>query len=364
MKPASPYEVRDRGVFKPTERCGQGPYRLETDSLRAKFGERLVVYACGNHSISGNYRMTTKREKRKDDVDESAFGFDRDNAACKVREGAAATVVASGGGGGGGGGAAGGAARGGATASAPATIAPVTLVAATDVPADCVRTGIVNMSWYSTEDHVPLEGRVVVDVWSDEPNDLEGLVFVVERSAVAADMTLERWKAYQAADDAYRLAMNAFVEGEVHAGRSHYVDTTVKTPPPPAPRAETPPPKPSKNARWIAGYWIYAEAKFHWIAGMWDVPESDLQQELTVQAPKPPPPEPVVVEQPKGPQPTTTAVWTPGSWQWNGTAYVWIEGAWRIPPDAQHTWQRPTWTVRTGRAIYIPGGWRVRVRLR
>ena len=72
-------------------------------------------------------------------------------------------------------------------------------------------------------------------------------------------------------------------------------------------------------------------------------PEEDVQHALTVQAPTPPPAAPAH-DEPTETQPTRTAVWTPGSWQWDGHVYVWIAGAWRIPPDAQHTWQRATWT--------------------
>jgi hypothetical protein len=362
MKPPSPYELRDRIVFRPTDRCGQGPYRLESDSLRAKYGERMVVYACGKHAISGNYAITTTRKGRGADRDEAAFGFDRDNEACKGR----GVAVTSGGTGGGGGAAAAGGTGGrggGATAAAPTTIKPVALEKGATVPADCERSQLLDHSWTSTEDHAPIDARFEIDLWSDEPNDLEGLVFVVERHAVVADMTLERWHAHRAANDAWYKAYRANLDVEVRAGRTTLMDMKVKTPPPPPPRAEVQTPRPSRNARWIPGYWLYEETKFHWIAGLWDVPEEDVKRELTVEAPTPPPAEPVRTEAPAEPQPTRTAVWTPGSWQWDGRAYIWVAGAWRIPPDAQSTWQRPTWNVNRGRARFVPGGWRVRVRL-
>jgi hypothetical protein len=87
-------------------------------------------------------------------------------------------------------------------------------------------------------------------------------------------------------------------------------------------------------ARFISAYtWMNPAApyEFHWIAGLRDVPDEDVQRELTVQAPTPPLPAPAHDEPPE-PQPTPTAVWTPGSWQWDGRAYVWIAGTWRIPP--------------------------------
>jgi hypothetical protein len=360
MKPASPYEVRERQVYRPTERCGQGPYRLEGDALRAKFGERMVVFACGKRAISGNYRITTTRKKQAATSDEAVFGFHRDNEACKAREVAATRGAASSGGGGPAGGGSG--KSGATTATAPAMIKPVTLERGTSVPEGCVRSGVIDSSWTSTEDGIGIDAHVVIDLWSDEPNDLEGLVFVVEKSAVAADMTLERWHAYQEAYDAWIKAYLANLDVEVRAGRTTILDSKVKTPPPPPPRAEVQPPRPSRHARWIPGYWFYEDAKFHWIAGLWDVPEEDVQRQQTVQAPTPPPAAPAH-DEPAEPQPTRTAVWTPGSWQWDGHAYVWIAGAWRIPPDEQHTWQRATWTVNAGKAMFVPGGWRVRVRL-
>jgi hypothetical protein len=361
LKPASPYEVRDRKVYRPTERCGQGPYRLESDSLSVKYAERLEIYACGKHSISGNYRLTTTRKSRPADSSEAAFGFRRENEACKAREVATTSGTSSGGsagparGGGTG-------KSGGATAAAPTTLKPMKLEQAASVPENCVRSFVLDHGWIAYEDNPAVEAHFAIDLWSDEPNDLEGLVFVVERSAVVADMTRERWRAYREASDAYYKAYRAHLDVEVQAGRTQLLDMKVKTPPPPPPRVEVQTPRPSRNARWIAGYWLYEGAKFHWIAGLWDVPEEDVKRELTVQAPKPPPVEPVR-DEPVEVQPTKTAVWAPGSWQWNGRAYVWVAGAWRIPPDAQHTWQRPTWNVNAGKAIYVPGGWRVRVRL-
>jgi hypothetical protein len=358
MAPPSPYEVRDRAAYRPAERCGQGPYRFETDALNTKYGEELIVYACGKHEIEGNYRITTKyKSQRGDSHSESAFGFRRDNAACKGREVASVTTGATTNGethGGGGGG------HGGTSTAAPATIKPISVERTTEIPQQCERTQVLHTSWISEEDDAPLDGHLVIDVWSDEPNDLEGLVFVVERSAVVADMTLERWKAYRAADQAYYKAYMANLDVDVKAGRTTLVDSTVKSPPPPAPRAEVQPPRPSPHARWISGYWFYEAPSFHWIDGIWDVPDEDVKRELTVQAPSPPPVAPAR-DEPIDPQPTATAVWTPGSWQWDGRGYIWIAGSWRIPPDANHTWQRATWSVRGRGAIFIPGGWRIRI---
>ena len=359
MKPRDPFEVRDKTAFKVNERCGQGPYRLETEALGAKYSEEVRIYACGKHGIKGNYRMTMDTTWKTSSSSEYAFGYGNDgaNKACKGTPVAAVTpgTASSGGGGGAKGG---NAKTGGPTAAAPSKLQPVTLEKTALSETKCVET-------YITEHGLTGFGKskITIDIWSAEPMDLEDLVFVVVRKAVVSTMTDEQWTAYNKQYSAWAKAYRALIDGEVAAGRTSYIDNSVKAPPPPAARAETPPPRPSKNARWIPGYWHYEETKFHWIAGLWDVPPEDIEKELTVQAPKPPPvtPPKAVRDEPVEPQPTRTAVWTPGSWYWDGRVYVWIAGAWRIPPSPQQTWQRPTWRVRTGRAIYVPGGWRIRI---
>ena len=358
MKPPSPFEVKDTAMYRPTDGCGQGPYRLETDTLHARYGERLYVYACGKHAIQGNYRITTTQNGSAPSSREAAFGFSRDNAACTAREVATTTGGSSGGTGAAHGG---GARTSGPATAAPTTLKPVTLERATAVAADCVRTQVIDTSSI-TDVGTTSEGHIQLDVWSDVPNDLTGLVFVIERSAVRADMTLEGWTAHRAAKDAWYKAYMANLAIDVKSGRTTIVNSKVTAPPPPPPRAETQPPRPSQNARWISGYWLYEDSGFHWLAGLWEVPEADVERALTVQAPTPPPAEPAR-DEPTDPAPVRAAVWTPGSWQWDGRTYVWIAGAWRLPPDPNHTWQRPTWSVSSGRATFVPGGWRVRVRI-
>lgn len=361
-KPVRPYETRERLAYKAADRCGQGPFRIETDALRARYGEQIVVYACGEHEISGNYRLTVARKGQKADSSESAFGFGRDNEACKGDRASVVQVAPGGGAGGsstkGGGGPARGAGR---PAAPPAKLTAASLERVTVVPESCrSRSSILDSTYYGTADWVPLDAHLTLELWSDEPNDLEGLAFVIEKRAVVSDMTPERWQAYLDADRAWYDRYRAYLDGEVASGRTTLLDMKVKTPPPPAPRTEVRPPRPSKNARWIPGYWHYADASFHWIVGLWDVPEEDVAKELTVQAPKPPPAAPPAAERPPEPRPTQAAVWAPGQWQWDGRVYVWVPGAWRIPPSGQHAWRPAGWSIRGRGAIFVPGGWRVR----
>ncbi len=383
-KPRKPFEVRERHAFRPPERCGQGPYRIELPSLRAKFGEELRVYACGAHDVAGNYRYSVQEDgKQPRVVTEAAFGWgDRDNAGCKADRapadlGGAGTIAvddsgvaptrgvadrAPG--------SSGAASRAGSPGARPAvaagqgaSLATVDLERVTDIPSSCsARVEILNMTHTAAGEFIPVEGRMMLDVWSETPNDYEDMVFVVEQLAVESTLTADAWKAYREADEAWNRRYSAFLTGEIDSGRVTLVDSKVTAPPPPPPIAEVKPPKPSKNARWLTGYWHYEASQFHWIAGLWEVPEADIQQDLTVVAPTPPPAEPPPVEtRPAEPQPTATAVWTPGQWQWDGRAYVWIRGAWRIPPSAASTWQPARWNVRGRGAIYVPGRWSIRI---
>ncbi|MFH2010204.1 MAG: YXWGXW repeat-containing protein [bacterium] len=131
-----------------------------------------------------------------------------------------------------------------------------------------------------------------------------------------------------------------------------------RAPPPPRPMLDVRPPRPSRHAIWIAGYWVWNGQRYGWIRGWWRVPAQDVSAGLTTRASKPPPPAPRA--DPRPPRPVLQAVWTPGSWRWNGRGYVWYRGSWRIPPTGRHQWRRPRWQRIRGGVIFLPGGWTVR----
>lgn len=57
------------------------------------------------------------------------------------------------------------------------------------------------------------------------------------------------------------------------------------------------------------------------------------------------------------PAPTKVGyVWSPGYWNWNGTAYVWTEGSWVAVVEAK-TWVPPTWTKQDGKWYFTAGHW-------
>lgn len=69
----------------------------------------------------------------------------------------------------------------------------------------------------------------------------------------------------------------------------------------------------------------------------------------------PPPPQPDVQSLP--PVSEVPLTWLPGHWDWNGTSYVWIPGAW--VPRAGHgrLWQPGFWTIGGAGCAWVPGHW-------
>jgi hypothetical protein len=138
---------------------------------------------------------------------------------------------------------------------------------------------------------------------------------------------------------------------------------------PPAPQAESQPPRPSLHATWFAGYWRWSDEQgWLWLGGRWRVPPEDVQRDLTVHAPAPPPPPKAEAPPPPPappaaaparPQPQPAVAWTPGYWQWDGRVFVWVIGSWQLLPRPGAVWSPDRWEPRGRVSVYVPGGWRV-----
>lgn len=49
--------------------------------------------------------------------------------------------------------------------------------------------------------------------------------------------------------------------------------------------------------------------------------------------------------------------WTPGYWRWDGSAYVWVEGAYIERPRREARWIPARWEPRGTSWVYIEGHW-------
>jgi hypothetical protein len=364
MKPASPYETRSVRGFSASTTCGQGPYHVDAAALGAHFGEQLEVNICAPRSLQGDYRFTQGTDvgapqhfgsrNNSEHCVPTAEELARQAADPSAPSGPISAI---------------GPARGPVATTAPAVAAaqPITLAAISEMvgetcPEGMFLTGILDYSMVTSSGDTPpwTPGlRLGLDIWSTEPLDLSGAVFIVIQRGVRASMTTDEWTRYRADYDNWSETWNAYLRGEVTAGRARYLDTTARAADaPPPPRAEVTPPRPSAHAEWIPGYWQH-ERDWIWSAGFWRVPQEDIVAEQTSEAPVAPP---VAKIEAPPPQPAAgRLVWTPGYWAWNGSAYLWIEGAYRIPPQAGARWVAPTWTPRRGRVVLAPGGWSVQI---
>jgi hypothetical protein len=69
--------------------------------------------------------------------------------------------------------------------------------------------------------------------------------------------------------------------------------------------------------------------------------------------PAPPPPAEVQTA-----QPTPSALWVYGYYDYDGYRYLWVPGHWEIPPPNAVAFVRPHWRYRGGSYVYIRGYWR------
>ena len=367
-RPKSLLKERKAMGLAAKERCGQGPYRVEVAALEAEYSESLEVVVCSPRRISGAYRFTQVQQRStgrtsSDPSVEESFGEGVDNEECIA--GAEERAVVGKGGKGSGSGEGGGGSkgeRGGAAARQAEAVSEMRTLEVAAVPAECKgKTSLLHYTWSASRGAPMAKVKLVLELWSAVPNDLRGVVFIVRQAGVAAGTSAEAWAAYQAAEREWYQRYLAFHEREKEAGRVVRIDEPARTPVPPAPRREVPPPRPSERATWVPGYWHLEDGEFHWLAGLWRVPAEDVAAERTARAPRLPPTPRVEAVPQRPPPPSRRAVWTPGSWQWDGGAWIWIDGVWRIPPGAGQRWTPPVWEAIEGGVILRPGGWTIRL---
>ncbi len=355
-EPKVPYEVASTKGLHAARECGQGPYRIDGKMLGAPYGEEVRVIVCGTHAIAGQSRFTIEGKSQEP----QKFGWsDSGNDKCRAN----ATELARAGDA--------GASTHTTSASAKTTSSKSTGITAepekledSDVVIadsdDCPKgTHLIHAFGETFSAIGPYPSKQAgapfrVEIWSAEPNDLKDVTFVLRQRRVEAKMTPEKWTELLNARDAWYARLTAFEKANdmfVHE------DAGASIGPPPAARTETQSPKPSVHASWIPGYYHHDGSSWVWVAGFWRVPDEDVKANLTTVAPTAPPPVRDESQERARVVASHDLVWTEGHWQWDGARWVWVEGAWRLPPEQGAVWQAPAWRPRGATFVFVPGGW-------
>ena len=373
------WQLTDVHYFVSDQRCDQGPFEIQVQDPAGMKGNDYVLYAYTERGMSGHVGISSRL---CDSNDSSENGFDMqtytigrpfvDNSACTL---SADEIAASRGG---------AAAQPAATAAPPpdATVGPASeqSVAAPRVlreiprPAEAPagrRTKVGAMRFVDYRKTYPCGiGKVVFRIWSTKPNDLDGVIFVVgHRIPVLTGSVADLEQAESAEAEERRRAeskqppppMLVVVPSSPPTAPAPTPKWAISPTAPPPARPESPPPRPSAHAEWIAGYWTWVtdEAEWLWLAGRWRVPPEDVATDQTVHAPSPPP---APRTEPPPPPPTRSRqlVWIPGYWQWDGRTFVWVTGNWQLAPERNTIWVPDRWEIRGGFSVFVPGGWRRR----
>jgi len=338
--PACGPHLRWRGhatrAFSVSERCTQGPLVLDLPAAGARWGERIEVSAWSPRAVLGRAAIITSDGPPQD----VPFGQTRiqsvsvsgrsesiaraddhpENARCVATPAELSSGSAL----------PGGMVPTGAGAASPPSV-PATVdtpaVRLVEPPADEVTETIrthaslwrIAITGWATETSDPDRpptvqpgARLRVRLWFPEPNDLDGVLFVVEHLVASPNVSDAEWTAHLRANIAQRQRNDARAQAEYH----------------------------QRNERCAAHH----EDEDCWGPGGYDAHVRRLRepgpQAVATVAPQPaapqprdpdgPPPAPRVEERP--PKPSVHADWVPGFWRWSGFTWAWISGRWRVPP--------------------------------
>lgn len=297
-------------AYVATEACGQGPFDVVIRADATTGGEGMEVIACTPRRLAGYVELRAGALP----LASRAFGDVADNQRClggrpvAVTEAASATsstAQASGG-------------AGGVRATSPNLVERPFTDSETPFADELCKPygltaqtllGVTTMArpddtWLKRGDTLQLR------IWSEAPNDLEGVVFMVRHvtsSQSMAEAAKEQQEWEKKWDREEREGKHAKAAPRT-SPRERYVA------PPPPPLAEQRPSAPSATATWVAGYWVRTGERWGWIAGFWR------DEGNALPAPQ--------VEIPGAP-PHDGAVWIGGTWTLRAGAHVWIRGRWR-----------------------------------
>ncbi|HEY1546927.1 MAG TPA: YXWGXW repeat-containing protein [Kofleriaceae bacterium] len=302
-------------VFAAPQACAQGPFEVDVaaDGTTAVDGIELV--ACTPRRLVGHAEIWIGST-----AEMSTFGDTADNARCVGGGGGAVVVAAAG---------SGSATSSAGGASAGSATKPVLVEqtfrgsAGDDEAAICAGYGgsaqeiaDYHVTRTSAEPRVHHGDAMTVRLWSVEPNDLDGVVFLI-RHVTSTKPPKQLSKDEVAKLERDRAAENARIAKQAVASPSprstpQPTDTPWQAPPPPL--AEARPDQPSAAATWVPGYWKWTGTSYGWVAGQWrDASIADMPAQR-IEAPGDAP---------------RDAIWIAGAWHRSGGRWVWIGGRWR-----------------------------------
>jgi hypothetical protein len=180
--------------------------------------------------------------------------------------------------------------------------------------------------------------------------------------------------------------VEVLTRGPVHEAYAEPVDSRAAASPiipkqPPDPIEEVPSEmKPEgDNVVWIPGYWAWDDSRsdYIWVSGFWRVPPPDRQwvpghwdqtddgwqwtpgfwaaaDQTDVQYLPPPPPS--IDAGASTPAPSTDAVYSPGTWVYQDTRYLWRPGFW-VTPQAGWVWVPAHYIWTPVGYVFVDGHW-------
>ena len=299
---------RNTRAFVASTSCGQGPYEIHLRADGKTGADGVEIIACTPRRIAGHVVFTAGSLE----LANRAFGDASDNQRCLAGDRTitatthAGTAPAGGTSG----------PAGTRSAAAPALVErPFTGSETPFADELCGRLGLtaqqvlmptILLRTSKVDSFLPAGADLHVRLWSDTPNDLEGVVFMIRH------LTSKKTPQQVAKEEAERDRERNHAAARDTATRPR--PRVANHGPPPAPLVEERPPRPVATATWIPGYWTWTGSVWGWVAGFWR------DERIALPAPR--------IEIP-GAAPRHDSIWIGGTWTLRAGQHVWIGGRWR-----------------------------------
>ena len=339
--------------YQSSQRCAQGPYEFHTQTLGAKWGERVVLQQGGTGRAVGGTVEIWIDGKNVASGPVGAPTGQRDNKACKLQDAervpVAVGVPVTGGGGG-------DVPTGVPTPPPPGPGVPPSLIEVPTVPGD---HGTFLIGWNNQVDDwakAKLVFKAGLDIkivfWSDEVLDLENVSLVVVQFTYEPSNEA-KWIAKLDAEKAEREKGQAELDAKNAAKRAEDArcaglatldqkcrdegwrlqgEQTADE------RCNALALNNATDAACRTIGWRNANERPNYGASTPPPPSRPMEPQPKEPDGPPPPPQIEV----KTPQPSLHAEWVPGSWKWTGFSWAWLSGGWRVPESDRVAKQTPT----------------------